>query len=243
MNEREKNASVEYILARGLARPQSARERIAEMIRRMGFRFIFWDMGYSLFFALLSLAAVVVLFRLAPENSRCSAAVACAPMLFLLIVLFAETSERAFGLYELKQTCRYTVTQIAALRVICYSFAGTAFTVVVAAESATDAREFLSLFPLCLFALFLCAVLEIHVMRVARRKWANAVCSAVWILVNILLPLLFGKEWESLLRETPPVVSAALAIVVVAAFIRQTSKMLGKRRPDLRRAYSPPTYL
>jgi hypothetical protein len=230
MNENEKNASIEYILSHGLVKPQSTRERIVEMIRTMGFRFIFWDRGYSLFFALVSLTAVITLFGLAPDSYHCSAAVACAPMLFLLITLFSETSERALGLFELKQTCRYTVTQITSLRVICYSFAGTVFTIIITAVSAADVYEFLSLFPLCLSALFLCAVLEISVMRAFRGRWAGAVCSAAWVIVNVLLPLALRETWETLLREMPLAVSLALAAASILVFGYQISKMLAEVR-------------
>jgi hypothetical protein len=228
VNEQEKNASIEYILSQGLVKPQSTRERITEMIRQVGFRFIFWDMGYGLFFALLSLAAVIALFGLTPDNYHRSAAVACAPMLFLLITAFSEMSERALGLFELKQTCRYTVTQISTLRVICYSFAGTVFTIIITAVSVAGVYEFFSLFPLCLSALFLCAVLEISVMRAVRGRWASAVYSAVWTLVNILLPLSLGQAWENLLRGTPLAASVALAAASILVFGYQISKMLSE---------------
>jgi hypothetical protein len=225
MNENAKDASIAYILSQGLVKPRSTQDKITEMIRTMGFRFIFWDTGYSLFFTLLSLAVLITLFSLVPDSYHCSAAIACAPMLFLLITLFAETSEQACGLFELKQTCRYTVTQITTLRVICYSFAGVVFTVIITAASAAGAYEFLSLFPLCLSALFLCAVLEISVMRAVRGKWTNAAYASVWIFVNILLPLSLGEAWESLLRTMPLAVSAALAVASILVFGYQISIM------------------
>ena len=228
MNEKVKNASIEYILSQGLVKPQTARERIAEMLRTIGFRFIFWDTGYSLFFAAVTLAVVLVLFSLVPERYRCSAAVAVAPLLFLLITLFAETSERACGLYELKQTCRYTIRQITALRVIGYSVVGSVFTAVVAATSVDSGYEFLSLFPLCLSALFFCAVLGLSAMRFLHGKWVNASFSAVWVFVNIALPFSLGEKWEAILREMPIAFSVALAVLGAAVLAYQISKMLSE---------------
>lgn len=228
MNEKMKNASIEYILSRGLVRPQTARERFAEMLRTIGFRFIFWDTGYSLFFAAVTLAGVLVLLCLAPDAYRCSAAVAVAPLLFLLITLFAETSERACGLYELKQTCRYTIRQITALRVVCYSVVGSVFTAVVAAMSVDSGYEFLSLFPLCLSALFICAVLGLSAMRFLHGKWVNAVFAAGWVFVNIALPFSLGEEWEAVLREMPIAFSLAIAVLGAAALAYQISKMLSE---------------
>lgn len=228
MNEKVKNASIEYILLHGLVKPQTAKERITEMLRTIGFRFIFWDTGYSLLFTAVTLAGILVLFSFAPNNYRCSAAVGVAPLLFLLITLFAETSERACGLYELKQTCRYTIRQITALRVICYSIVGSAFTAVVAAMSATGGYEFLSLFPLCLSAMFICAVLGLSAMRFLPGKWVNAVFSAAWVFVNIALPFSLGEKWEAILRNMPIAISAAFAVFGAAVLAYQISKMLSE---------------
>jgi hypothetical protein len=226
MNEKEKNASIESILSQGLVKPQTARERMAEMARSLGLRFIFWDTGYSLFFAAFTLASVLVLFSLAPDAYRCSAAVAVAPLLFLFAILFAETSERVGGLYELKQTCRYTIRQITALRVTCYSILGSAYTAVVAAISADNGNEFLSLFPLCLSALFVCAVLALSVMHVIHGKWVHAAFSTAWVFVNIALPFSLGDKWEAILREMPIAFSIMLAVFGAAALACQISKML-----------------
>lgn len=226
MNKEAKDTSIEYILSQGLVKPGTARERIGEMLRTMGFRFIFWDTGYSLFFTAVTLAGILVLFSLAPDNYLHSAAVAVAPLLFLLISLFAETSERACGLYELKQTCRYTIRQITALRILCYSVAGTVFTAVIAAISADSGYEFLSLFPLCLSALFICAVLVLSAMRLLHGKWVNAAFSAVWVFMNIALPFSLGERWEAILREMPIAFSVALAVLGATALACQISNML-----------------
>lgn len=232
MNEKVKNASIESILAQGLVKPQTARERMTEMARALGLRFLFWDTGYSLFFAVLTLTAVLVLFILAPDAYRSSAAVAVAPLLFLFATLFAETSERFSGLYELKQTCRYTIRQITAMRVTCYSVLGSAFTAVIAAVSADNGYEFLSLFPLCLSALFICAVLALSVMHMLHGKWVNAAFSAAWVFVNIALPFSFGDKWEAILREMPLAFSIVLAVLGAAVLAYQISNMLREVKND-----------
>lgn len=228
MNEKTKNASIEYILSQGLVKPQTARERIAEMLRTIGFRFIFWDTGYSLFFTAVTLAVVLVLFSFAPDDYRYSASIAVAPLFFLLITMFAETSERVCGLYELKQTCRYTIQQVTALRVVCYSVVGFVFTVVITIISTDSGYEFFSLFPLCLSALFLCAILSISFTRFLHGKWVYAVFSAVWVFVNIVIPFLLGEKWEMILREMPIAFSVVIAILGGAVLAYQVSKMLSE---------------
>jgi hypothetical protein len=228
MNEREKTASINYILARGLVKPPTTTERIREMTRVLGLRFIFWDTGYSLCFATITVIGVLMLLILPSTSYRCSAAVAAAPLLFLVIALFAETTERASGLYELKATCRYTVRQITALRMICYSVVGVILTALIAALSAQDAREFLSLFPLCLFALFVCAASNLTITRLLRGKWTNAAFFTLWVLVSLALPLSFGENWETLLNGIPAVVSTSLALVCAGILVRQIGALLSE---------------
>jgi hypothetical protein len=215
MNEQDKNASIDYILSQGLTKPQTAWGRIAEMTRAMGWRHIFWDTGYSLFFAALTFAVVLFVFAFASENHRYAAA-------------FAETSERACGLFELKQTCRYTIRQITALRVVCYSVVGVVSTVLISLVSARGAYDFLSLFALCLSALLLCAVLSLATMRVSRVKWLTAAFSAAWVFTNIALPTALVGEWERALAGVPIVLSAAVAAICAAAFAWQISRMLSE---------------
>jgi len=228
MDKKTKNASIDYILSQGLIKPQTARGRIAEMLRTIGFRFIFWDTGYSLFFATITLAGVLVLFSFSPDNYRYSAAIVVAPLVFLLINMFAETSERTCGLYELKQTCRYTIQQITALRVICYSVVGFVFTTVISTISTDNGYEFLSLFSLCLSALFLCAILSISFMRFLHGIWVNAVFIAVWVFVNIVIPISLEERWEAILREIPIAFSVLLAVLGAVVLVYQISKMLSE---------------
>lgn len=230
MNELEKNASIAYILAHGLDRKQSVKERITDMLQTLGLRFIFWDKGYSLFFAAITVVVAFALFILVPDHYRYSAAIAFAPLLFLLVTLFAETSERNCGLYELKQTCHYTIRQIIVLRVMIYSVVGAMFTTVIAAMSVDNGYKFLSLFPLCLSALFICAVLALSVMRWLHGKWVNAAFSTVWVFVNILLPFLFGSKWESMIREMPIVISVTIAVLGALILVWQISKMLAEEK-------------
>ncbi|GBF75671.1 hypothetical protein PA598K_04092 [Paenibacillus sp. 598K] len=230
MNEKEKNASIEYILSQGLGKQPTVKERMEEMLKTMGFRFIFWDKAYSLIFAAVTIVVAFALFMLVPRDYRYSAAIAFAPLLFLLVTLFAETSERACGLYELKQTCHYTIGQIIALRVISYSVVGALFTAVIAAFSVDSTYEFLSLLPLCLSALFICGVLALSAMRFLQGKWGNATFSAVWVFVNLALPFSFGEKWEKIMREMPILISVAIAILGAAALAYQLSKMLSEEK-------------
>ena len=231
MTDKDKNASIEYILSQGFVEPTTLRERIIKMHRVLGWKFIFWDFSYSLIFVCVTLLGVMFLLRHMPTNYYPhSIAVGFSPVLFLLIMLFAEMSERACGLYELKQTCRFTSRQITALRCIYYSIAGIGFAILVTAFTTDSTSQFFRILPLCLGGLFLCAVVKLSIIRLAHNKWAIPLVSAVWLLLNIALPLIFGERWEVLLPSIPLFITIIFAISGVVMFIYQTNKMLSEEK-------------
>jgi hypothetical protein len=228
MNDEKRNASIEYILDCGLAERRSTPALMREMFANLGLRYMFWDTAYSLIFAALTLAIVTGVCVAAPPYYRCSAAFAAAPMMFLLITGFAETSERMSGLFELKQTCRYTVRQVAALRTICYSVAGIAFIAITGVAIAGFTYEFFALFTLSLTALSVCAALSLSVMRFVSWRWANVVCPAVWGFASVALPVALGGRWERFLSGVPMVAMLAVVAICAGLFAYQASKMLSE---------------
>jgi hypothetical protein len=226
LSDSEKDLSINFILAHGLVKPPTARAHISDVLRTLGCRYIFWDTGYSLFFAALSAAAVFALYLTAPEQFRYATAVAIAPLLFLLTTVFAETAERFGGLYELKQTCRYTIQQISALRALCYSLAGAVFTALIALVKARGVYEFFSLFALCLAALFVCAAMMLAFMRLSRNIWLYTGFAVVWVFASAALALSQEDVWESVLAGVPLLLSAIVALASVAVFAWQIAGML-----------------
>jgi len=224
-NKDSKDKSIEYILAQGFVEPPTFWGRVSKMFRVIGWKFIFWDLNYSLIFASVTILGIMFLFRYVPELQY-SIAFALSPIMFLIIVLFAEISERMCDLYELKQTCRYTSRQIAAPRCVCYSVVGVVFAVGVTAFSAENIAQFFRLLPLCLGGLFLFAAIELLVIRFSRNKWAIAIFSSAWILLNLALPAIFRGYWEAFLSNLPIVLTIVLAIMGALAFAYQTNKML-----------------
>ena len=226
MTDKDINASIDYILDKGLVKPPTVWERITHMHSFLGWRFIFWDKGYGLVFAAVTLLGIGFLLRYEPFDYRYSAAVALSPVLFLLIMLFAEMNERACSLFELKQTCRFTSRQVTALRCICYSIIGAGFAAAVTVFFAESTAQFFRLLPLCLGGLFICAAVELSVIRWFRSRWAIAIFSAGWIFANLTLPLAFSQAWETLLAGLPLALTTAAAIAGAAAFMYQLNKML-----------------
>jgi len=226
LTDNEKKASIEYILNRGFIKPQTFWGRISKMYHVVGIRCIFWDLSYSLIFATITLLGFIFLFLGVPINFEHSAAFAFSPILFLLIILFSEMSDRACGIYELKQTCHYTSRQMTALRCFCHSALGIPFAVLVTVFSTENVVQFFRLLPLCLGGVFFCATIELSVIRFTRNKWTIAAFPIIWIFMNLALTLIFWDDWELFLAGLPVAFTISFAIVCAAVFIYQISKLL-----------------
>jgi len=226
MTDKEKNESIEFILAQGFVEPITFRERVLKMFDVLGWRFIFWDLSYSLIFASVTFAGITVLLRYTPMDYQHSFALGLSPMLFLIIMLFAEITERTCGLYEIKQTCRYTSRQITALRCMFYSAAGAVFAIIVAAFCTEGILHFFKLLPLCLGGLFFCATIELSVIRLIRSNWAMIVFPVVWVVTNIMLPFTLKENWEQFISGLPVVFTITFLVLGAVTFMYQTNKML-----------------
>ena len=226
MIEERKETSIEYILELGLVKPLTVWERILKMHKTLGLRFIFWDLNYSLIFIFITFAGAGFLLRQASMEFQYSAAVMFSPVLFLGIMLFAEINERACGLFELKQTCHYMVGHITALRCLYYSTVSTLFAVFVIAFSTVNATQFFRMLPICLGVLFICAAIELSIIRISRSKFAVVVFPILWIVANLACQLVFRENWELFLSGAPLVATIAFAIAGALIFIFQMKKML-----------------
>ncbi|QIB68553.1 hypothetical protein Ami103574_04105 [Aminipila butyrica] len=226
-----KDRSIEYILDQGLVKPKNAGEQAVDIFRSLGWKFLFWDTAYGLIFAALTLVVIVVVLISVPDNYRFSATASAAPLLYLLIAVFTEMAERANGLYELKQTCRYTPGQVTALRTTCYSVAGAVYTAILALINMRGSEEFLPLLALGLFALFVCAVPQLLIVRLIRCKWANGLYAVLWVIINLTLFIRFGEAWEEILLTLPMTLSFSVAAAGAIILAYQIQKMLTEVEP------------
>lgn len=227
MTEKQRQASIDFILDQGLMVVPSTWGRLQQLYRHLGWQMIFWDMGYSLLFAALTLGGVFVLYWAAPTSYLASATLITTPLIYLLLNLFTETAEMLSGLYELKQTLRYSVSQVTALRILCFSILGIILGGLVVVSRSQSVLDFSQLFLLSLTGLFVIASLSLHIRRWFRNPWATAYFFSGWLLLNIALPYTFQERWELLLRQIPLPMSLSLTIltgVVLFHFIRQQLK-------------------
>ena len=226
----EKERAIQSILSRGLVKPKSMRVVLYEMLRDLGFRYLYWDMA-QMFLVAAMLAGLMLLMpavlpMLIPKDSPHTVIFACAPLLFLLILFMTEVFERAGSLYELKMTCKHTIQQITAFRVLCFTLPGIVFCVGLALNAAEDASGLLNRTSLALCGLFLCTSLSLICMRRVPGRWACAWVGGLWLLLAFVPVAFFSAEWEDFLSRLPAMIVLCAAVLSGLLFILETKKYL-----------------
>jgi len=226
----EKDRAIESILAQGLTRPVSTWVFLLNMYHSLGLRVIFWESGPAVLASVVIAAAYIMLGlmplaliedRIAITLNIYSSLFLFAPALFIGLTLSTEAMERFGGIYELRMTCKYTIRQIMAFRLLCFSLIGTVFTVVGSALICriTETGYFLQLLSLALCSLFLCSLLIICAMRRWRGGWY--IGAAVWTVGGMLPIMIFGRAWDSLLADMPVAVTLGVAAAACVLFLRE----------------------
>lgn len=225
-NERDK--AINEILDKGLVAPVSTPIFLRNMFQNLGVVVIFRGALPGVLLSLFVAAAyvlVIVLYidGISTELHYNSLLFLLSPMLFIVLTLSTEATEllEGKGLYELKMTCRYTVRQITAFRLLCFSLVGAIFAVIggYSYHAVIETGYLLQLVSLSLSSVFLCTLLIIFTMRHFRVGWWVGACT--WTAVG-LLPMAINRQgWEELLSHLPPALTLGVAVAAFTLFLRE----------------------
>lgn len=231
-NKREKDISIEYILNNGLSKPKSLRCYLREIYRTLGPCYVFMNTAQAIIISAIAAAAFSLFYPLSHEQNIYSTLFACAPVFFMCIVMFTEAIERTGEMYELKMTLKYTIQQITAFRILCFSFLGTISCILMSFyfSRLTIAFNFLKAFSVSLCSLFICALLTIFIMEHFNHRWIYFSAMFVWIIISLLPSWIFGQAWELFLSNIPVAITILVAIVVYSLFLLETKKFMTHKR-------------
>lgn len=227
LSREEKERSIELILSHGLTKPKSLWRHFTDMYRALGFRHLFLNTAQPIIISVALMIGFIALFPLPYDQYKYTVLFASAPVFFIFVVLLSETVERMSKLYELKMTCKYTVRHVAAFRVLCFSLMGTVLcTLANLFIRFSDMNSFFRALSLSLCALFLFSFLGISVMRYFHSRWMHWAPVWLWMAVGPLPIWLFKKQWESFLAQVPVAITALIAAVALALFLRELQKLI-----------------
>ena len=227
----EKNASIEKILS-AVKRPKSLWSWLVELFRCLGFRVIFSN---TLWLTLASAGGAVCIGLLVTEVGIpyvLAILFPITPLLFQLVTLLIELTERASGLYDLKMSCKYTADQLTAVHLITYSGLSLLFCVFLSAQiDRKYAYDFFTPFALSLCALLLYGILSLILIRRFRWRWTHT--AAAWGVLSTVPVVIMRMEWDGFLSNLPIWVTAGVVVLLLLLYLREIGKMISQPNPEV----------
>ncbi len=230
-SQKERDKTIEEILLKGLSKPNSLWKYLCDIYRALGLRYIFCNMGYAMILTVILTTGFVLVYPLTQVQHIYASVFALTPVFFIFLVMVTETIEKVSGLYELKMTCKYTIQQITAFRMLYFSLTGIVFSTLISIYISRFLMVYnlLRIFSLSLCALFLCAFLTIFILRRFNWKWNHSSVLLFWILSGLLPARILGEQWELFLVQLPIVITIFVAIVACILFLMETKKLMDTR--------------
>jgi len=222
----ERDRAIGNILSEGLTQPVTTPRFFLNMWRSLGFHVIFHGALPAILLSIIFAFGYIGLISL--QSARLNLAwinhsllFLFAPALFIWLTLSTEAIERFDGIYDLKMTCRYTIRQITALRLVCFSIIGMLFALVgsLVLFDTIGSGYFLQMLSLALASLFFCTFMIVHIMRRFNKGWY--IGTLLWLFFATLPIMLFGAEWNNLLTHLPPALALGITVVTSLLFLRE----------------------
>jgi len=235
LSEKEKDQEIDNILSKGLIAPKNLWTQLYEIYRVLGLRYIFSNALFSTLAACAVTLGIVVLYPFSASKHLYALLFAVAPLFYVLITSFIETAEKFSGLYELKMVCKYTIEQITAFRVFCYSLLGTCFCTLISIyfTHISSAYRFFKVFSFSICVLFLCSLMSIVIMRKVNWQWRQFITMVIWITLDVIPAWFFGNQWELFLSQIPMAVTLVIAVISFILFLCETKKLMGIRKREV----------
>lgn len=228
--EAEKRQSIQMILDCGMPAPQRLTSALPELLRTVGIRGLFFGVGDCLFVAFLAAALLVIAFSASAGSfsvgsffSAVSIVVfLTSPFLYGLLHLLTTWKEIMCGTYELTMTCRCSLRQLTALRMLVFGGISAVLSVIGGiALSVMEQGELsaLRLISISFSSLFLFAAAQLTAEWKFQAPQSYAIVPAVWITLCITL-LVIGEKAAIFMEAIPTVAFMLIALLSLICYLR-----------------------
>ncbi len=243
-SDEEVQRQIHTIVDKGLPRKKTFYRTLKEMHQQLGWNYIFRDYRELLLigalFILYMAAFIFNLYQMQdismyPDmdfyvNRLYAYLFVSAPLLYGTISVFSFMEKRET--FETEMTCKYTVYQVSAYRMLVFSFTSILLNVIQIAFVSVLIQEFnpvmammISFTSLLIFSLGFLYVTTRH-----RSKMMQSLIIVGWILLNIGVSAISTTIYHQLLMNIPYVVYSAVIIVTGYLYFKNMKNLVVERR-------------
>lgn len=219
LSEAEKDLAISEIIKKGVISPRDKLGKMLEMKHACTFRTLFFGVGDCLFIGLI--AAVCLWLFVIQSGSQVMVCMifAASPFAYIAAYLLTAWKERLLQLYDIKMTCRYTLRQIFAFRMIYFSGINILLNVLILSLFMRfwfSAVVFWKVMGLSFTAVFLYGAITLCFQIKGRPYLSTIFPPALWGTISVLVTAFYGEELEKILLN---LAGSLVLIIIAAAFV------------------------
>lgn len=218
LSETEKDLAISEIIRRGVISPRDKLGKMLEVRRTCTFHTLFFGVGDCLFIGLI--AAVCVWMFLIHSGSQVIVCMifAASPIAYIAAYLLTAWKERLLQLYDIKMTCRYTLRQIFAIRMVYFSGINILLNVLILflfMRYWFSAVAFWKVMGLSFTAVFLYGAITLCVQIKGKPYLSTILPPVLWGTISVLVTALYGEELEKMLLN----LAGSLVLIITVAVL------------------------
>lgn len=228
-NDNEKEKSINTILIQGIKKPKSIISYLNLLYRNIGLRHIFWDIWDAILYMVIMSAGIMILSYFSFKSFDSVLLFTFSPSVYLFLTVITELKERMDCLYDLKMTCTFTIQQITAFRMICFSILGIVFSSFLSVFSwfiQDGTVNFFNQLSISMLALFLCSTLSLEVIVYIPYKKSIIAVPVIWSLICIIPVIIFGNNWTLYLNNIPPAIAILVICLCIILSLKEIKKLI-----------------
>ena len=226
----EKNIAINDIIEKGLYPKKTLFQSILSLHNKIGFRYILGDISDIIVVTLLLSTLLNYVLLIYGSRNILNYTFMTSPIFYIILSLLTELKEKNLNMYELKMTCKYTLKEITALRLLYYSLLGIVFSSVASSLVILKFRiELLDIILVSLLGLSIASLLVIVIMKYVKPKYRYFIFFTQWILLFVIPNNIFGSDLNDLLKDLPHIVILIIIFILSGIYLFTIKKYFIER--------------
>ncbi len=220
LSEEEKENAIRSIIKQGIVTPKSRIKGIIDICKSCTFSVLFFGIGDCVFLSILITLCLWLFFLEAGKKTILCTVFTLSPFVYLMSFSLTTWKEKILQLYEITMSCRYTIRQVTALRMIYFSIGNMLInTVVLAIVSRNEFAAFWKMLGLSFSSLFLYGMIMLVFQIKGRVYLSVGVPPVMWGLFNLLFSLFYEEQAEGFFLTMTNGIIWLFTIILFIGFI------------------------
>lgn len=222
LSKAEKDLAIREIVEKGMITPGDRFRKMAEMRRACTFRTLFFGVGDCLFLGILIAACLWLLLIQAGSQVIVCMVFAVSPFAYITSYLLTSWKEYRLLLYDIKMTCRYTIRQISAFRMIYFSGINIFLNVLMLSllmRFQFPAIAFWKILGLSFASIFLYGIIMLAFQIKGKPYLTTVLPPILWGMINAFVIAFYGEKLEGVLLNLAGSLVLIITITVFALYL------------------------